>query len=158
MLHEKNATFFQGFKPTRTHKCSVSTRERIPCNLHSLCTAVSEESENSLFPGEGPAAATSPTLSSEFPPPEEREVFHMTLISRLEGRGGGGRKRTGELGGESPSRARPQPRFSHAHVRSSVPPGCAVQTETDGEGGRSHLTWSETFTQQRRQRGNRRHA
>lgn len=111
LLHEKNATFIQGFKLTHAHKCSVNTRKCMPCNLHSFCTTVSEESENSLFPGEGPAAATSPTLSSEFPPPEERKVFHVTLISRPEGREGGGRKRRGEPRGESPHSARPQTCF-----------------------------------------------
>lgn len=112
-LHEKNTKCIQGCKLRRTQalKYQLLTCKYTPCNLHTLCVAVSEESGNSLFPGEGPAVTSLLNFIFEFPPLADRKVFHMTLITRFEGRDGGGGRMRGGAGGESPRHVRPQPRF-----------------------------------------------
>ncbi|KAA8584040.1 hypothetical protein FQN60_015248 [Etheostoma spectabile] len=97
---------------------SVSSRETTdsfleppPDHTHTHIFSY-QASENSLFPGEGPAAAPpKPTLSPSSHHRQRGRSFIQLLSPDKEGEkevGGGG---AGEVGGESPRRARPRPRF-----------------------------------------------
>lgn len=84
MLRERNATCVQGWE--LRNKLEPIVQPSSP-----LCHSIAEVGELPV-PWRRPSSRLTAHLISTFPPPEESKVFHTTLIARLEGREGGGRK------------------------------------------------------------------
>lgn len=130
---------------TRPQMLTAHKRMRTLQPSSPLCSSIRGVWELPV-PWRRPSSLPAAHLISEFPPPAERKVFHTTLISRLEGREGGGRRMRGEAGGESPRRARPQPRFPMPTSDHQ-----SRQAAEYRERERSHHSRGETFTERKRE-------
>lgn len=149
MLHEKNATCILGVEK---QKCQPHTERYTPSNLHPLWARVSEESENSLFHGEGKQPPYRPPYLS-VPTTGRREG--LSYKSYHSARGGRARWEEDKGGGRrwEPLLCKATVPLSHTHVWSSVSPGCSIRREREREIERG---WSYLRKVRERERWNRR--